>query len=65
MKRKLRLHRETVRHLEDPALSGAQGGTRPSLLCTLLVGCSAISNCYPCPTIEGPTCPLTQGCWLK
>lgn len=69
MRKRLRLHRETVRQLEEPTgpLFGAQGGSRGSgaSLCTLVVGCSAISNCYPCPTINGPDCPYTQGCWLK
>jgi hypothetical protein len=64
MKRKLRLHRETVRQLESSDLGEVQGGASRGQTCTFYT-CGGISACYPCYTIDGPDCPYTQGCWTK
>jgi len=54
MKRKLQLHRETVRSLENQELGGAQGGNLSGAL-----------NCYPSFRYSGccvtPRCPTQAG----
>ena len=63
MKRKLQLHRETVRTLTGQDLTGAQGGAT----ITLGAGCPRLTaTCFNCPPVTlqytvcesyKPTCP--------
>lgn len=65
MKRKLQLHRETLRHLAGHDLTGAQGAAagQPTLYNSCVVRC-------PIPTANvscGGTCQVTQCpqlCWV-